>query len=45
LNNFAGVASARGGVEQLMQSQSEQAVKQLKAMVERILREEATAIR
>jgi uncharacterized protein YndB with AHSA1/START domain len=45
LDNFAGVASARGGVEQLMQSQSEQAVKQLKAMVERILREEATAIR
>ncbi len=43
--NFAAVAAAPGGAEGLMRSQSEQAVKQLKAMVEKILRDEATGIR
>jgi uncharacterized protein YndB with AHSA1/START domain len=45
LKNFPAVAAAPGGVEALMRSQSEQAVKQLKAMVEKILREEITGIR
>jgi uncharacterized protein YndB with AHSA1/START domain len=45
VGNFAAVAAVPGGAEALMRSQSEQAVKQLKAMVEKILREEATGIR
>jgi hypothetical protein len=45
LENFVAVAVAPGGAEALMRSQSEQAVKQLRAMVEKILREEATGIR
>ena len=45
LENFAAVTAAPGGAEALMRSQSEQAVKQLKAMVEKILREETTGIR
>lgn len=45
LENFAAVARAPAAAEALMRSQSEQAVKQLKAMVEKILREEATGIR
>jgi uncharacterized protein YndB with AHSA1/START domain len=45
LENFAAVAATSGAAEALMQSQSDQAVKQLKEMVEKILREEAAGIR
>lgn len=45
LDNFAGVAAAPSAIGQLMQSQSEQAVKQLKAMVEKILRGETIPTR
>ena len=43
--NFAAATNAPGGAEEFMRAQSEQAVNQLKAMVEKILREEAAGIR
>jgi uncharacterized protein YndB with AHSA1/START domain len=44
MENFAAVAAAPGAVEQLMRSQSEQAVRQLKSLVETILGAEGTGI-
>jgi hypothetical protein len=44
VENFAAVASTPDEVDRLMQVQSEQAVNQLKVLVERILHEEAIGI-
>jgi hypothetical protein len=41
---FAAVATTSSGAEQLMQSQSEQAVKQLKTLIEKILSGESIGI-
>jgi uncharacterized protein YndB with AHSA1/START domain len=44
MENFAAVTAAPGAVEQLMRSQSEQAVRQLKSLVETVLGAEGTGI-